>query len=149
MKTELKLIACAALAAAMVSPASHANARALMAYPMKGQSAKQEDADRQTCHDWAVVQSGYDPSGETQTTKGTKGATTGAIIGAVVGTTIGVATYGGSAGALRGLGIGVGSGGLIGGVIGKNKQKKLDAKYDTYLRAGTTCLEAKGYQVSR
>lgn len=137
------------LAAGMPLSAGDASARALMAYPMKGQSAEQENKDRSDCHDWAVEQSGYDPSGVTKKTKGSKGALTGAIIGTAIGGIVGSATVGGGKAVARGLGIGAASGGLVGGLVGSSRQKELDAKYDVYLRAGETCLEAKGYQVTR
>ena len=47
------------IAGAAMSPV---DARALFAYPMQGQTPEQENADRSACHDWAVVQSGYDPT---------------------------------------------------------------------------------------
>ena len=47
------------MAGAAISPV---HARALFAYPMQGQTPEQENADRSACHDWAVVQSGYDPT---------------------------------------------------------------------------------------
>ena len=47
------------MAGAALSPV---DARALFAYPMTGQTPEQENADRSACHDWAIVQSGYDPT---------------------------------------------------------------------------------------
>ena len=35
---------------------------ALFAYPMKGQTPEQQGADRAACHEWAVAQTGHDPS---------------------------------------------------------------------------------------
>ena len=40
----------------------YGSGRALLAYPMKGQTLEQENADRAACHDWAVAQTGYDPT---------------------------------------------------------------------------------------
>ena len=45
-----------------VSYAQYGSGRALLAYPMKGQTLEQENADRVVCHDWAVAQTGYDPT---------------------------------------------------------------------------------------
>ncbi len=42
--------------------AQTATGRALFAYPMKGQTLEQQNADRAACHDWAVAQTGFDPS---------------------------------------------------------------------------------------
>src|SRR3974377_392429 len=39
-----------------------ATGRALFAYPMRGQTLEQQNADRAACHDWAVAQTGFDPS---------------------------------------------------------------------------------------
>ena len=45
-----------------VSYAQYGSGRALLAYPMQGQTLEQENADRRACHDWAVAQTGYDPT---------------------------------------------------------------------------------------
>ena len=45
-----------------VSYAQYGSGRALLAYPMNGQTLEQENADRAACHDWAVAQTGYDPT---------------------------------------------------------------------------------------
>ena len=39
-----------------VSYAQYGSGRALLAYPMNGQTLEQENADRVACHDWAVAQ---------------------------------------------------------------------------------------------
>ena len=39
-----------------------ATGRALFTYPMNGQTLQKENADRAACHDWAVAQTGFDPS---------------------------------------------------------------------------------------
>ncbi len=63
MHSLLRTIACVSLATALVVPSSSVNARALFAYPMKGQSLEQENRDRLDCHNWAVRQTGFSPSG--------------------------------------------------------------------------------------
>src|SRR5688500_17626220 len=40
----------------------YGSGRALLAYPRKGQTIEEEHADRAACHDWAVAQTGYDPT---------------------------------------------------------------------------------------
>ena len=45
-----------------VSYAQYGSGRALLAYPMNGQTLEQENVDRVACHDWAVAQTGYDPT---------------------------------------------------------------------------------------
>ena len=42
--------------------AQSTGAGALFAYPMKGQTLEQQAADRAACHEWAVAQTGHDPS---------------------------------------------------------------------------------------
>ena len=44
-----------------VSPSAVAQSR-LYAYPMAGQAEAQQDRDRWDCHDWAVRQTGFDPT---------------------------------------------------------------------------------------
>ena len=41
------------------------------------------------------------------------------------------------------------SAGPLGGARGMTEIRRLNERYDAYLRAGQVCLEARGYQVSR
>lgn len=141
-------VAAAAIALACAIPISDANARALFAYPLKGQSVEQENLDRLACHDWAVAQTGYNPDNYPMWDQGQRGAGTGIFAGGATGSIVG-AIAGGARGALVGLGAGAAAGGLIGGIFGVEKRRKLQIRYDAYLRAAQTCLEGKGYQVSR
>jgi hypothetical protein len=110
--------------------AQTASGRALFAYPMKGQTPDQESADRAACHDWAVTQTGYDPTL----------VYTAQQLGITVGRSSGGASYenpsfprsGGFSGALT-----------------RAEVRHLNELYDAYLRAGQVCLEARGYEVSR
>lgn len=148
MHSLLRTIACVSLAIVLVTQSSSVNARALFAYPMKGQSLEQENRDRLDCHNWAVRQTGFSPSGVPEERRGQRGARRGGLFGGAGGSIIG-AVAGGSSGALVGLGVGALAGGLIGGVRGSNSQRNLDAQYDAYLRAAQTCMEGRGYRVSR
>jgi hypothetical protein len=123
--------------------ASSAFADALFAYPLKGQSAQQQQLDRMECHQWAVAQSGFDPNSVASDPSAKSGALKGLFVGLVAGGI--VAATGGAAAAIA---IGAGGGGLIGGIIGGDKQKKLMAANAAYLNAAQTCMAAKGYQVS-
>jgi hypothetical protein len=105
-------------------------ARALFAYPMQGQSPEQENADRAACHDWAVAQSGYDPTL-------LYAAQRGEIIVTPSGNTL--PTYDRRYPAPGG----------IAAVRGNADIRRLNELYDAYLRAGEVCLEARGYQVTR
>jgi hypothetical protein len=93
---------------------------------MKGQTPEQENADRAACHDWAVAQTGFDPSLVYAAQQA--GVPTRTITQA----TSRMVTPGG-----------------IGGARGNAEVRRINALYDAYLRAGQTCLEARGYQVSR
>ena len=106
--------------------------RALFAYPMKGQTLDEENADRAACHDWAVAQTGYDPTyvyaAQQYQQYWIKPAQTGASYEHP--------RYPNKprsfAGALTNADI-----------------RRLNDLYAAYLRAGAVCLEARGYQVSR
>ena len=112
-------------AASYVS-AQTATGRALFTYPMRGQTLEQQNADRAACHDWAVAQTGFDPT-----------LIYAAQQAGVPQRTISNVT--------RRM---VAPGG-IGGARGNAEVRRLNDLYDAYLRAGQVCLEARGYQVSR
>jgi hypothetical protein len=99
---------------------------ALFAYPMKGQTPEQQNADRAACHEWAVAQTGYDPSGVFAAQQA------GVPMRTITNATRRMVTPGG-----------------IGGARGNAEVRRLNELYDAYLRAGQVCLEARGYQVSR
>ncbi len=86
----------------------------LMVYPAKGQSPAQQDRDRYECHNWAVQQSGFDPTRAQVSVPSPYGpsplggAARGAAIGAVGG------AIGCNAG--KGAEIGATTGALIGGL---------------------------------
>lgn len=128
----------------------------IMVYPAKGQSNEQLSRDRYECHQWAVNQSGFDPSnaqayqvnpqpqqkGEVLR-GGARGAAAGAAIGAIAGD------------AGKGAAIGATAGGL------KRGFQKLDSKraaqhqapvsspaQDAYNRAIGACLSGRGYSVN-
>lgn len=131
MKRLGQLLCGTAIIVIVGTSASHLNAqtatgRALFAYPMKGQTPEQENADRAACHGWAVAQTGFDPSLVYAAQQA--GVPTRTITQA----TSRMVTPGG-----------------IGGARGNAEVRRINALYDAYLRAGQTCLEARGYQVSR
>jgi hypothetical protein len=101
----------------------------LFAYPMQGQTPEQENADRSACHDWAVVQTGYDPTFLYSAQRG--------VIVTQSGNTL--PTYDRRYPAPGGIAV----------VRGKADIRRLNELYDAYLRAGEVCLEARGYQVTR
>lgn len=110
------------------------------AYPLKGQSAEQQQRDASECQGWAKQQTGYDPTMDTAKGAGI-GAVLGAVGGAAAGAAIGAAT--GSAG--TGAAIGAATGGLggaaVGGGLGYTKNK------EGYEKAYGACMQGRGYSV--
>lgn len=140
------------------------------AYPQQGQTPEQTDRDRYDCHEWAVKQSGFDPSapgvpphdrvlvasGPPPGTNTAIGAVAGAILGAVIA-------------GPRDSGFGAVAGGITGAAIGStgdaaNAQAQreqiqaarsqdarqaaiMDQKASNYRRAISACLEGRGYSV--
>jgi hypothetical protein len=99
---------------------------ALFAYPMRGQTLEQQNADRAACNDWAVAQTGYDPAFVFAAQQA------GVPTRTIANVTRRMVTPGG-----------------IGGARGNAEVRRLNDLYFAYLRAGQVCLEARGYQVSR
>ena len=142
----------------------------LIIYPAKGQSQQQMERDKFDCYSWAKKETGFDPiqaqapsqpvpSQPAGASRGSvvRGGAGGAALGAAVG---GIA--GGWSGAGKGAAIGAVTGGVFGGLRSRaaNQQAaqaqqqyaaQQSAQYrqkkDTYNRAYSVCLEAKGYMV--
>ena len=108
--------------------AQSSSGRALFSYPMKGQTPEQQEADRAACHEWAVAQTGHDPSLVFTAQRAGVPTRTIANVTRRTGTT---------------------SAGPLGGARGMTEVQRLNERYDAYLRAGQVCLEARGYQVTR
>lgn len=110
------------------------------AYPLKGQSAAQQQRDAGECQAWAKQQTGYDPTMDTA-----KGAGIGAVLGAVGGAAAGAAIGAASGNAGKGAAIGAATGGLggaaVGGAIGYTKNK------EGYEKAYGACMQGRGYSV--
>ncbi len=99
----------------------------MLVYPAKGQSAEQQQKDEFECHQWAVQQTGYDPTRaqqvpQQQTTQ-RGGALRGAAGGALIGT--GIGAIAGDAG--KGAAIGAGAGALAGGARQRQQQQQREA----------------------
>lgn len=132
----------------------------LFVYPQKGQTQEQQSKDQFECHEWAVQQSGFDPSAPGSTaqasTEGSTGgealgrAGRGAALGAVGGAIAGDAGKGAAIGAAAGGGT---------GLIKKGRQNQEAAEAEaqqaaateqqraTYQRALSACLEGRGYTI--
>ena len=128
-------------------------------FPTKGQSADQQELDEFTCYKWAKNQTGVDPnqpaqapasSANSQRGGGLRGAMGGAALGAIGGAIAGDAGKGAAIGAAVG-----GGAGLLRqrrGNIDSDKQRQQAAAQQqqsgqTFNRAYSVCLEAKGYKV--
>jgi hypothetical protein len=132
----------------------------LFIYPQKSQTEEQQSKDRFECHEWAVQQSGFDPtapvsSSPTSTQDSTGGealgrAGRGAAVGAVGGAIAGDAGKGATIGAAAGGGT---------GLIKKKRQNQeaadaeaqrtaaTEERQGTYRRALSACLEGRGYTI--
>jgi outer membrane lipoprotein SlyB len=139
-------------------------------YPKEGQTTEQQSRDHYECYNWAVQQTGFDPSQSSiPPEKRVKvvpmpppGHDTAvlAITGAVLGALIAGPRHAG-AGAL----IGAGSGAIVGAASDVSRQQQaqqmeeayvnrdqaLDARYEgkasDFRRAMSACLEGRGYSI--
>jgi len=139
----------------------------IFVYPSKGQSPEQTDRDRYECHEWAVQQTGVDPSRpdanpyervvvEPSTPPGTNTAA-GAIGGAILG-----ALIAGPRAAGAGLVLGGATGAIVGSTADASVQEQAHmtqqqvhesaaagrARADLYRRALGACLVGRGYTIS-
>jgi hypothetical protein len=117
-------------------------------YPQRGQSPQQQQQDRFECHQWAVQQTGFDPTmGAPAAPPPTGGTLPGAARGAAVGAIGGA--IGGDAG--RGAAIGAATGAVF-GTMRRNRQVResqqvASAQQENFNRAVRTCLSGRGYSV--
>lgn len=137
---------------------SHAQTPPIFITPLNGQDQTTTNKDKAECEMWTYEQIGF-PQGYVppENTDGKVAET--AAIGTVSGAAIGAGA--GAIGGKPGVGAAAGAGaGLISGVIiGSKKKKKvkaeaaaqqaeIDAYNSNYTRAITSCMSARGYQVS-
>ena len=133
-------VLCALAASVMVlASVSGAFARALIAIPLQGQSAQQQENDRGACGDYAAQVTGYSPSGLPIIVRA---GPPGVISGPVPTAPILVQTAQGPV-----VTSAPPPAGLIGGIINRRQLAALDVLYANYLAAGAACLTARGYQV--
>lgn len=117
-------------------------------YPAKGQSAEQQEKDQYECHQWAVQQTGFDPSQpveqSTPRSSVAGGAARGAALGAVGG------AIGGDAG--KGAAVGAAVGGLHSIMSNRRANRAQQQAYSNstagYDRAYGACLKGRGYTVN-
>jgi hypothetical protein len=166
-------VAATVLLAACVTPPPRTYAvpapapQRVFVYPANGQSAEQTDRDRYECHNWAVQQTGVDPSRadanpyarvivQPANPPGT-GTAVGAIGGAILGSIIA-----GPRNAGAGLVLGGVTGAIVGSAADANAQAQAQqtqaqinqsqaagrAQADSYRRAISACLQGRGYTIS-
>ena len=137
-------LVCGVITVALVATtALPAVSEALFVYPLRNQSAVQQEKDRFECHQLAVAASGFDPNTVQADPSAGRGAFKGLVAGLVAGGI--VAATGGAAAAVA---ITVGGAGLFGGILGADKRSKLEAANARYFNAAKICMASKGYEVS-
>ena len=124
-------------------------------YPAKGQTQEQQDRDKNECNQWAVSQSGFDPSNPTSTNAqqpqhGAGGAARGAAVGAVGGAIEGDPGARAASGAARG--------GVFGAIRRRRERNEAEQQQEqaqtavasdqqSYNRAFAACMQGRGYAV--
>ena len=140
MKHLSKFMCCAAIAlVAGAATATYVHAqtggRALLIYK-EGVTPEQENKDRAACNEWAIQQSGFDPSAiYTAQEAGVRTRTIFEVVGALDVASGGTDPRWGS--------------GAFGGASTSADKRRLAELYNNYLRAGALCLEGRGYAVTR
>jgi hypothetical protein len=128
-------------------------------YPAKGQSAQQQKTDEAACTQWAVQQTGFDPSKPppqqatatpgttaTGTTRGAgaRGAARGAVVGEMVG---GDAGAGAAAGAAAARAQSRRQNAAAAQQAQQQQQAGTQEQQAGFDKARATCLEGRGYTV--
>lgn len=128
-------------------------------YPASGQSAQRQQQDEAECHNWAIQQSGFDPSrpppqqaasapttSATGTTPGAgaRGALRGAVVGEIVG---GDASTGAAVGAVAARSQSRHQNAGATQQAQQQQQANLQNQQALFSRARTACLEGRGYTV--
>jgi hypothetical protein len=141
IKSTLSRLVCAGGLSAFVI-AGFAQAQGLYVYPARGQSPEQQNRDQYECHNWAVSQTGVDPTAAAAAPPqggvlrgGARGAAVGAVGGAIAGD------------AGKGAEVGAAVGGVFGGIRQADQraqQQNANAAYQQALRA---CMTGRGYSV--
>jgi len=140
MKRLCLALCCAAaiLMAGAITASVHAQTapgRALLIYK-EGVTPEQENRDRAACNEWAIEQSGFDPSA----------IYTAQVAGVRTRTIIDVASKLDTASG--GTDPRWGSG-AFGGASTSADRRRMNELYASYIRAGALCLEGRGYTVAK
>ena len=154
---------------------TQAHAAELFAYPAAGQSPEQQKQDKYECHQWAVTQTGYDPTNPpaapdfAYTSPPPGGSDGGMVRGAARGAAAGAigGAIAGDAG--EGAAIGAATGALFGTLKRRDRrreeeawkeqqaaqaqqqqhqyQQQIQEQEANYNRAFTVCMTSRDYQV--
>lgn len=143
----------------------------IFVYPNNGQSADQTDRDRYECHEWAVHETGVDPSrpdappAERVVVQPANPPGSGTAVGAIGGAILG-SILAGPRNAGAGLVLGAATGAVVGSATDANAQAQARqaqaqvnqqtaaqiaesrARADAYRRALSACLQGRGYTVT-
>ena len=157
MASTLKQTIAAVVAASFVVSSAMAQQ---FVYPAKGQSPDKQKKDEYECHQWAVKQSGVDPTKPPQQTAAAPAPPTTAT-----GTTPGAGVRGAARGAVVGEIVGgdAGAGAAAGAVAARSQSRRQNAakqqqatqqqtqaqgaQQASYAKARGACLEGRGYTV--
>jgi hypothetical protein len=135
------------------------HAQSLYVYPAKGQSPEQQNRDQYECHNWAVSQTGFDPTApSTQAYAAAPPASGGVVRGGARGAAIGAVGGAIAGNAGKGAAIGAAAGGLFGGMRQAEQnayQQQAQAQassqqaaaHNAYNRALRACLTGRGYTI--
>jgi len=160
----IAIICCGAAAVAQSQPAASASGSpaskvGLFVYPKQNQTADQQSKDESACYASAQQQTGIDPTAPPPAPQQAEQKKGGAVKGAAGG-----AAGGAAIGAIAGdAGTGAAVGATAGAVRGRRQQKKANKQaeqqahqqaqgqqqqsLDTFRRAFSACIDAKGYSV--
>jgi len=132
-------VASASLAAcAPISTGPH-----VMAYPGRGKSLYEFDADDANCRSWAESRIGSSP-GQAANDSTISGAAIGTLLGGAAGAALGAAAGNPAAGAAAGAGVGLLGGTSVGAANGQSAAWSAQQRYDV---AYAQCMYANGNQV--
>jgi len=141
----------------LLATAASGFAGQLIIYPAKGQSQEQQQKDQGECQAWATQNTGIDPAAlasqpaEAGSSSGGGERLRGAGRGAVGGLAIGAIAGDAGKGAAIGAVLGTMAGGRESRQNQASQQQQAQAQrqheMDTWNRAVSACLEARGYTV--
>jgi len=159
MAAIIVLFVCLILVGGLVVEVSTTLAQ-MFVYPAQGQTKEQQDKDEFQCHQWAVEQTGFDPTKQAAPSGTAQQSSGGAVRGAGRGAALGA--IGGAIGGDAGKGAAVGA--AVGGAGGRmrqnqrNREAQAEAQQaqqayqntlDGYNRARATCLQGRGYSATQ